>query len=442
MKPAARAAAALLLAATLANTANAAIVVTSDPILYWNQRMVDLVAGSPPAQTRVYAMVNIAMHDAVNAAVGGPNRSYLTGVGASGGDTRAAASQAARNVLVALDPANTAQYDTALAASLALVPDGGAKTAGIANGAAHAAAILARRASDGSANSFTYVPGTNPGNWRPTPPANAPGALAHWGDVTPFLMSSGEQFRPAPPPALGSAEYAAAYNEVKEIGSLNSLTRTADQTASALFWDAANGSPWLRIGLLVGEDETLDTLGFARSYALLTTGLADALIAGFDAKYEYALWRPVTAIRLGDTDGNAATAVDAAWQSLFPAPAHPSYLSTHSALSGAGAGILSALFGDTQGFTFTIAGDTRSFTGLQQAALDGANSRLWGGIHFRFDNDAGLATGYQIAQLAMTGQAFNRVPEPATWTMLLLGLGTIGVVARRRGVPARAGAAT
>lgn len=423
----------VLLAATLANTASAAIVVGSDPILYWNQRMVDLVAGSPPAQTRVYAMVNIAMHDAVNAAVGRPNYSYLTGVAAGGGDTRAAASQAARNVLVALDPANASQYDAALAASLALVPDGAAKSAGIANGAAHAAAILARRASDGSTNSFTYVPGTDPGDWRPTPPANAPGALPHWGAVTPFLMTSGDQFRPGPPPALDSAEYAAAYNEVKAIGSLGSLTRTADQTASALFWDAANGAPWLRIGLLVGEDEALDTIGFARTYALLTTGLADALIAGFDAKYAYALWRPVTAIRLGDTDGNDATLGDGNWQSLFAAPAHPSYLSTHSALSGAGAGILTALFGDTQGFEFTIAGDTRSFTGLQQAALDGANSRLWGGIHFRFDNEAGLATGGQIARWALSQQAFNRVPEPATWTMLLLGLGTIGLVARRRG---------
>ncbi len=411
------------LAATFTTPATAAITAESDPVLYWNQTMVGLVAGSPPAQTRVYAMVNIAMHDAVNAAVGRPNNSYLGRVGASGGDSRAAASQAARNVLVALDPANTAQYDAALAASLALVPDGVAKTAGIANGTAHAAAILAKRAADGSAAAFPHVPGADPGDWRPTPPGFAPGALPHWGGVDPFMMTTGDQFRPAPPPALDSAEYAAAYNEVKEIGAVGSATRTADQTASALFWDAANGSPWLRIGLLVGEDEALDTLGFARSYALLTTSLADALIAGFDAKYEYALWRPVTAIQLGDTDGNDATLGDAAWQSLFPAPAHPSYLSTHSALSGAGAGVLIAMFGDTQGFEFSIGADTRAFTGLQQAALDGANSRLWGGIHFDFDNEAGLWTGDQIAQWALAGRAFNAVPEPATWAMLLLGLG-------------------
>jgi len=246
------------LAATFTTPAAAAITAESDPILYWNQTMVGLVGGPAPAQPRVYAMVNIAMHDAVNAAVGRPNGSYLKGVGVSGGDTRAAASQAARNVLVALDPANTAQYDAALAASLALVLDGPAKTAGVANGAAHAAAILAKRAADGSADSFPHVPGGDPGDWRPTPPGFAPGALPHWGGVDPFLMTSGDQFRPPPPPALDSAEYAAAYNEVKEIGALGSATREDDQTASALFWDAANGSPWLRIGLLVGEDEALD----------------------------------------------------------------------------------------------------------------------------------------------------------------------------------------
>jgi hypothetical protein len=420
------------LAVIAATPATAAITVESDPILYWNQTMVGLVVASPPAQTRVYAMVNIAMHDAVNATVGRPNHSYLKGVGISGGDSRAAASQAARNVLVALDPANTAQYDAALAASLALVPDGPAKTNGVANGAAHAAAILAKRATDGATASFPHVPGANPGDWRPTPPAFAPGALPHWGGVDPFLMTTGDQFRPAPPPALDSAEYAAAYDEVKEIGALGSATRTADQTASALFWDAANGSPWLRIGLLVGEDEALDTIGFARSYALLTTSLADALIAGFDAKYEYTLWRPVTAIQLGDTDGNDATLGDAMWQSLFPAPAHPSYLSTHSALSGAGAGVLIAMFGDTQAFEFAIGGDSRAFTGLEQAALDGANSRLWGGIHFGFDNAAGLATGYGISQWALAGRAFNPVPEPATWAMLLLGFVTVGLMTLRK----------
>lgn len=423
-----------------AGTANAAIDANDDPVLFWNETMVTLFPGSPPAQTRGYAMVNIAMHDAVNAMLGRPNYSYLKVPGvAAGGDTRAAASQAAFEVLKALNGANLPAYQAALDASLALVPDGPAKAAGIAAGKAHAAAVLANRANDGSAPGAPHVPGMNPGDWQPTPPAFAPGALPHWGGVTPFVMTSGDQFRPAPPPALDSAAYAEAYNEVKRVGDINAspADRSDDQTASALFWDAANGAPWMRIGLLVAEDEALDTLGFARTFALLSTSLADSLIAGFDAKYHYTLWRPITAIQQGDTDGNPETLADPEWQSLFPSPAHPSYLSTHSALSGAGAGILIALLGDTQGFTFSIGPDSRSFTGLAQAAEDGAMSRLWGGIHFRFDNDAGLETGDSIARWALAGRAFNAVPEPATWAFLIAGFGLVGAAARRRR-PARA----
>lgn len=434
---------ALLAGLAMAAPATATIDVNDDPILFWNETMATLLPGSPPAQTRGYAMVNIAMHDAVNAALGKPNFSYLKGVGATGGDTRAAASKAARDVLVALNPANVAQYDAALAASLALVPDGVGKDTGVANGAAHAAAILSKRSADGSAPGAPWVPGDQPGNWRPTPPGNAPGALPHWGSVDPFVMSSGDQFRPGPPPPLESAEYAAAYDEVKRVGAANAEMlgdRTTDQTASALFWDAANGAPWLRIGLLVAEDEALDTLGFARSFALLSTSLADALIAGFDAKYEYALWRPVTAIRLGDADMNDLTVGDPTWESLFPAPAHPSYLSTHSALSGAGAEVLIALFGDDQAFSFEIGGESRSFTGLAQAAQDGADSRLWGGIHFRFDNVAGLATGYSIGRWALDGRAFNAVPEPASWALMIAGFGVVGGAMRRRRLAGRSSA--
>ncbi len=421
------------LAATLmtaSGAASAVPMVTDDPILFWNQRAVANVAASPFVQTRTFAMVNIAMHDAVNLALGRPNKSYLGNVGITpGGDTRAAASQAARDVLVALNPANAAQYDAALAQSLALVTDGKAKDKGIKTGAAYAAAVLAKRATDGSTASVTYATTGLPGDWRPTSAGNP--AAPHWGDVMPFVLASGDQFRPGPPPALDSAEYAAAYNEVKEIGSATSATRTPDQTASALFWDVSNGATWLGIGLTVAEDEGLSTIEYARAFALLTTGVADALIAGFDAKYEYRLWRPVTAIREGDTDGNAATTADAAWAPLFGTPLHPTYISTHSALSGVASTILLQAFGD-EGFTYTIAGDTRSFTGLEQAALDGANSRLWGGIHFRFDNEAGLLLGQNIGRQAIDGPLFDAVPEPGTVALMLGGLGFAQLLRRRR----------
>ncbi len=425
-----------LLAATMlgATSASAAISVTSDPILYWNDVAINNVVTNAPAQTRIFAMANIAMHDAVNATLGGPNRGYLSGVSNAGGDSRAAAAQAAHDVLVALNPANAGTYGTALTDSLALIGDGSAKAKGVATGAAYAAAILANRANDGSSAVVPYTTTGLPGDWRPTPPGFGSPAVPGWGDVKTFVLSPGDSaaVHPGPPPALGSAEYAAAYNEVKEIGSLSSLTRTADQTASALFWDTANGGTWIRVGLTIAEDEDYSTLQLASAFATLSTGLADAAIAGFDAKYEYRLWRPVTAIQLGDTDGNAATIADPAWASLFPAPAHPSYISTHSDFSGAGASILSAFFGDDEGFTFSIGGDSRMFTGLSQAEQDAANSRLWGGIHFRFDNEAGLAMGHEVGSRVLSAGIFQAVPEPASWAMMVAGFAGVGMALRTR----------
>jgi PAP2 superfamily/PEP-CTERM motif len=424
------ASAALFASVFSATPATAAITINSDPILYWNDIAITLATafmpGGAPAQARAYAMVNIAMHDAVNATRGGPNRSYLAGVSNPGGDSRAAAAQAAHDVLVALNPANAAQYATALTNSLALVGNGTAKTNGIATGAAYAAAILANRTGDGSSVLASYTSTNLPGDWRPTPPGNANAALPAWGNVKTFLLSSVDDVPVLAPPALGSAAYAAAYNEVKEIGSLTSATRTADQTASALFWDVSNGGTWIRAGLTIAEDEGLDTLGFANVFALLSAGISDASVVIFDAKYDYRLWRPITAIQLGDTDGNAATIADPNWNSLFPSPPHPSYISGHSGVSGVASTILQSFFGDDEAFAFSIGPDTRSFTSLSQAEQDAANSRLWGGIHFRFDNDEGLRVGRQVGALALQNGLVQPVPEPSTWIMMIAGFGIIG----------------
>ncbi len=418
--------------------ASAAITVASDPILYWNDVALQNVVTNAPAQARIFAMVNIAMHDAVNATLGGPNRGYLSHVGNHGGDSRSAAAQAAHDVLVALNPANTAAYDAALVSSLALVGGGAARTNGVATGAKFAAAILANRTGDGSAAVVSYTTTGLPGDWRPTPPGFGPPAVPQWGGVKTFVLSAADAaaVHPGPPPLLGSGEYAAAYNEVKDIVvALKGATLTPeqqDEKNSAFFWDVANGGTWIRIGLTIAEDEGLSTLQLASAFATLSTGLADAAIEGFAAKYEYRFWRPVTAIQLGDTDGNAATIGDASWTPLFGTPAHPSYISTHSDLSAAGASILTAFFGDDEGFTFSIGGDTRSFTSLSQAKLDAANSRLWGGIHFRFDNEAGLALGEGIGARVLSADYFQAVPEPSTWAMLLTGFGVIGIATRRR----------
>ena len=433
-------AASCLLATTMLGStpASAAITISSDPILYWNDIAINNVATNAPAQTRIFAMANIAMHDAVNATLGGPNRGYLSGVVAPGGDSRAAAAQAAHDVLTALNPTNAAIYNTALDNSLAAIGNGVAKTNGIATGAAYAAAILANRNGDGSAAVVSYTTTGLPGDWRPTPPGFGAAVVPQWGNVRTFELSPEDvaAVHPGPPPALDRPEYATAYNEVKDIvTALKGSSLTAeqqDQKNSALFWDVANGGTWIRVGLTIAEDEGFSTLQLASAFATLATGLADAAIEGFAAKYEYRLWRPVTAIQLGDTDGNSATVGDPNWTPLFATPAHPSYISTHSDLSAVGKTILSAYFGDDEAFTFTIAGDSRHFDSLAQAELDAANSRLWGGIHFRFDNEAGLALGRGVGERVLAKGIFAAVPEPSSWAMMIGGFGWVGLQLRTR----------
>jgi hypothetical protein len=422
-----------------AGGAAAEITVDSDPILYWNNQAQALLPGSTPIQSRSMAMVNIAMHDAVNATTGAHDRYYLSGVANPGGDARVAASQAAHDVLVGLNPGNQAQYDAALAAYIGPIASGAAKTNGSTTGAAYAGVMLANRGADGSTASAPYVTTGLPGDWRPTT-GNQVGT-PQWGDVTPFLMTSPDQFRPGAPPALTSAQYAVDYNEVQAIGAAGSLSRTEDQGDSAQFWASGSASQaWIRIGLALAEDDGLSTLENARTFALLSSVMADSQIAGFDSKFEYRLWRPVTAIRLGDTDGNALTLGDAGWASLVSAPAFPSYVSTHSVLSRASAISLSSIFGNDDEFCITLAFGERCFDNVGDAALDASNSRIWGGIHFRFDTDAGLVLGQQLGDYAVRRGFFAAVPEPGAWAMMLTGFGLLGAMARRRRAALKAGA--
>jgi hypothetical protein len=434
-----RSALALAAGLGLGTPAGAAITVDSDPVLFWNDLAIKTVGGNPLVQSRVMAILNTAMHDAVNRTYNGANNYYNQGVSAPGGNARAAASMAARDVLVAINggnPMNVAAYDAALAANLAKVSNNnGARTNGMMTGSAYATAMLSARTGDGSVAppGFSYTPGNLPGQWRPTPPGFGAAAVPHWGGVKPFLIDSVASFRPAAPPTLDSAEYLAAYNEVKVIGSANATLaeRSADQTASALFWDASNGTTWHRIAVDVIADEGKSTLENARIMAKVSAAVADSLTSGFDIKYLHNLWRPVTAIREGDNDGVDATVGDAGWSPLFGTPAHPSYVSTHSMQSGAASAVLLGL-GIDEAFTNVIGPDTRMFTSIGQAAQDAADSRLWGGIHFRFDNEIGLSTGQAIGQFALAQDAFNAVPEPASWAMMIAGFGLAGAAVRRR----------
>jgi membrane-associated phospholipid phosphatase len=383
-------------------------VPSADVVLEWNQRAVAAVGQArmnPVVGSRAMAITQAAVYDAV-VAIDRSFEPYHAHVAASSGASpEAAAAQAAHDTLVFLFPAQAGTFDAALAADLADISPGRARQ-GVAVGQEAARQILAWRSTDGSTATVPYTPGTEPGDWQPTPPANLPALAPHWANVTPWTMSAGSQFRPAAPPALDSADYAAALNEVKDLGRAESTTRTAEQTDIAKFWNDGLGTAfaygyWNKIAQQVAADEKLSLVKDARLFALLNIATADALISCWDAKYEYNLWRPVTAIRAADTDGNSATEPDTTWSPLLTTPNFPSYTSAHSTVSAAAAGVLSGLFGPDHDFSVGsengLPGATRSFTSFDAAAQEAGRSRVYGGIHYLFDSTAGLAAGAQLA---------------------------------------------
>jgi hypothetical protein len=375
-------------------------------------------------QSRTLSMVHAAIHDALNTIDPRYERYALDGESVPDASAQAAIAAAVHDVLAGVIPAfgNAAQQaaaraatDADYAASLALLSDGPSKTDGMTVGRAAAAAVLSLRSDDAvtSANiPYTVLPG--PGVWQPTPnpdPPSPPAAgllppiLPGWGNVTPFAFRNGAQFRPDPPPVLDSAQYATDYNEVKTIGEQFSSTRTAEQSEIAQFWYEGAQAGWNRIARVVATQHGLDLWEQARLMALLNFAVADGYIAGWNAKYFYNFWRPVTAIRAGDTDGNPDTIADLAWNTYLNTPAIPDYPSTHSVLGGAASEVLARFFGDdnvafvtTSGAPF--AGITRQFSSFSQAAAENADSRVYAGIHFRTACQEGLRLGSKIGKFA------------------------------------------
>ena len=384
-----------------------------DVLIDWNTTALDAVrAGEsgPPLAARNLAMVQLAVYDAVNSI--DPRYQPYGGIQVRpprGASKVAAVAGAADEVLRSLYPAQAATFDATLAESLATVPSRPARIRGEAVGRRVGDAILALRAHDGSDKFVDAPPATQPGMWSPTPPAYSPPVGLNFAFVTPFAMTSPSQFRPGPPPALDSPEYAAAYNEVKSVGGTDSTTRTPDQTAFARFWSDLPGvtftppGHWNQIAEDAAMSRRLGLPAEARLFALLDIALADAGISCWETKNFYDFWRPVTAIR--DSDGNPLTAGDPSWAPLWATPAFSSYASGHATFSAAAAAVLDSVFGAD--FAFTDAGDPtegldpRHFTGFEQAAAEAAASRMYGGIHFRFDNETGLRVGSQLGQYVL-----------------------------------------
>jgi hypothetical protein len=373
----------------------------ADIVTDWNIKTLELtqaVQATGNAQARTLAMVHVAMSDAINSVKGRFTR-YTSNVPMMpAASVEAAAASAARIILTELFANQKAGIDETYTLSIKAIPEGESKAQGIALGEKIAAAVLADRASDGTAVLDTYRPITAPGVWVPTTPP----IQEQYARAKPWVLKSADQFRPGPPPNLTSAEYARDYNETKSLGGAKSVARTAEQTALVRFWP----TPSLSLGwqsaarqLAVARELPLDEC--ARLFALMNMASANSFITDWDAKFTYNFWRPVTAIRNGDQDGNDATERDASWTPLAPTPMHPEYPSQAAISAGVALGVIEAVFGPNPNVAVTIADPadpkrTRSLT-VSQIAEEHNNVRIWGGIHFRNSLEVATDMGRKIA---------------------------------------------
>jgi hypothetical protein len=406
---------------------------SADAVTLWNENAGNAAIaagitpdGNPLHESRMYAMVHAAIHDALNA-IDRRSRPYIFDArAASNASTDAAVAAAARRVLVTVIAQLTPPFDSAIAAgiarveldyaaALATIPPGPARDAGIEIGEAAAAAILTLRSNDGSNTEllgFDYPQGDEPGEYRFPP--QAPLAFApRWGDVTPFVLNSSAQFRANGPYDLRTQKYAADYNEVKDRGSATGSTRSAVETQTGLFWLESSPLAWNRIARTVSASRGLGLWENARLFGLLNLALADGYIASWDTKYHYNFWRPETAIHFGDSDGNPDTTGDPSWAPLQPTYPIPDHDSAHSVQGGAAAEVLKQFFGgDNIGFTAcsrslppgSRCSDAspvlRTYASFSQAADENGLSRILVGIHFRRAVDEGIEHGRKIANRA------------------------------------------
>jgi VCPO second helical-bundle domain len=379
----------------------------ADVIIDWNMKADEIAAQKqvlPFNHARGVAMLQVAMFEAVNA-IERRYTPYKVSLTADRGTSKeAAAAYAGHDVLLALYPDRKADLDATLAAMLVGVVEGEPKQKGIDLGKKAAAEIIALRANDGIDAQEIYRPHTTPGIYVPT----VVPVFSTVGAVTPWVMTTGSQFRPAPPPALTSETWTRDLNEIRDLGSKNSTKRTSEQTTVGRFWFLVGPRTYNPIVRQVAMAKDMDIVDCARVFALVTMAGTDALIAVFDAKYTYDLWRPVTAIRNADQTNNAATPRDASWLPLGDTPMHPEYPCAHCITSAAVSAVLQSVAGDEVGeislTSPTAPGVTRKWTRLQDYSNEVSMARIYAGFHYRFSTEVGKEMGKKIGELTVATQ--------------------------------------
>jgi hypothetical protein len=384
----------------------AAVPLRADEVLRWNRVATDAAARArtdPFTESRAFAILHLAVHDAVNSV----DRRYATYgpalPAAKGASAEAAVAAAAHDTLVELLPAARDVFDEQLREALSAIADGPARAAGLDVGRQTAARLLAARRDDGASRSVPFRPGQEPGAYRPTPPDFTPAVMTQWGTLAPFVLRSAAQFRPSPPPAVGTAQAQADVDEVRRIGARAGSRRNDEQSEIARFWYENSTQGWNRIARSLAKGRGLDLWENARLFALLNVAMADGFIAAFEAKYHYAYWRPATAIR---------EAGEPAWLSYLDTPPVPDHPSAHAVVGAAAAAVLARCFGsDFVSFTATSGdpypGLVRRFWSFSEAARENGASRVLAGIHFPTAVRAGLGQGDEVG-----GWAFDNALRP------------------------------
>jgi hypothetical protein len=377
---------------------------SANVITDWDAKAVAIIAAKlqPPLSQREAALVNVAMFNAVNA-IDQRYRPYLIALTAEPTTSReAAAATAAATVLLELHPDVAGDIKAMLANYLATLPDDEAKTKGLKLGETVAGKILQARATDGATAVDAYRPKAMPGVYIPTPITVG----SAWPNVTPFVLEKPSQFRPGPPPALDSKEWAADYNEIKTYGGKNSAARSPQQTETARFWLAVGPAAYHQIPRELVLKKEMNVVDSARFMALYAVALTDAYAAVFDAKYRYELWRPITAIRNGGVEPNSTTSRDATWQPIDNTPMHPEYPCAHCINAGAATAVIEAVLGSKTipevSMTSSMApGVTHRWTRLDAFCDEVSNARVWAGFHYRFSTVVGTDMGRRVGEYVM-----------------------------------------